>query len=195
MGELERSSWSKSSPRSGTCTRGSTRPRSLGVCRSAERVGELRLAASGGDVGVRTGRESRVRSDGCLCSRPVTELSDERARLKRERSRAGGGSGWWSGGGSGRASCQPRCEDRRREKRAAVLGRACSGVREWASVVVSLSWRVPEGEASRPGAHDRGRRRRRAWASEAPRECACPIVRGHRGRWRRPRGVGVAEGG
>lgn len=190
MGEFERSSWSKSKPRSGTCTRGRTSPRSVAACGRAERVGEEREGASGVIEG-KVGSVSRVRSEGRACSRPVMELSEERALCKREREREGGGSRC-VGGGSLRASSQPRWEDRRREKRAweEAGGGGGEGALERLSgrvVVVSKSvtgGNEGEDEASRPGAHERGRRLGRVGASVAPLECAWPIVRGHRARER-----------
>lgn len=116
------------------------------------------------------------------------ELSEERALCKREREREGGGSRC-VGGGSLRASSQPRWEDRRREKRAweEAGGGGGEGAleRSLGRMVVVVSKSVTGGsegedEASRPGAHERGRRLDRFGASVAPLECAWPIVRGHR---------------
>jgi hypothetical protein len=102
--ELLRSSWSKSSPRSGTCTRGRKGPRSLVVCLRAERLGVLglgMLAAARASVG----SVLRAASGGRLDSRPVMELSEERARFSRDRERVGKGA---SSGADGPASWRPK---------------------------------------------------------------------------------------
>jgi hypothetical protein len=99
--ELVRSRSSKSSPSSGTCTRGRKGPRSLAACLRAVRLGVGMLAAAKPDVG----SVLRADSGGRLDSRPVMELSDERARFSRDRERLGSGA---SSGADGPASWRPK---------------------------------------------------------------------------------------
>jgi hypothetical protein len=117
----------------------------------------------------------RACSDGRLCSSPVIELSEERARFSRVRERLGSGGG--SSGADGPASGRPKCAERRLLRRfELVLGRGgvsctlCSS-----SGTVSLSGCD---EPSSPGAQDSGRALRRVCGSEEPLEFACPMLRG-----------------
>jgi hypothetical protein len=105
--ELVRSSWSKSSPNSGTCTRGRKGPRSLVVCLKAERLGVVLLLLLGvlGAAKPVVGSVLRVGSGGRLDSKPVMELSEERARCSRDRERLGIGA---SSGADGPASWRPK---------------------------------------------------------------------------------------
>jgi hypothetical protein len=172
--ECVRSSWSKSSPSSGTCTRGRNDSRSLAVCLRAERPGVLRLPVLNATT-PGAGSVLRACSDGRLCSSPVMELSEERARFSRVRERLGSGGG--SSGADGPASGRPKCAERRLLMRfELVLGRGgvsctlCSS-----SGTASLSGCD---EPSSPGAQDSGRALRRVCGSEEPLEFACPMSRG-----------------
>jgi hypothetical protein len=102
--ELVRSSWSKSSPSSGTCTRGRKGPRSLAVCLRAARLGTVLLGVLGAAKPL-VGSVLRAGSGGRLDSRPVMELSDERARCSRDRERLGTGA---SSGADEPASWRPK---------------------------------------------------------------------------------------
>jgi hypothetical protein len=169
--ELVRSSWSKSSPSSGTCTLGRKGPRSLAVCLKAERLGVVLLGRLGAAKPA-VSSVLRAGSGGRLDSRPVMEEREERARVSRERERLGTGA---SSGGDGPASWRPKCEERRLESlvvlergREGVSGALCSS----SGSVSSSGWDA----ASKPGAHDSGRERRRVCASAAPVECAWPML-------------------
>jgi hypothetical protein len=172
--ELVWSSWSKSSPNSGTCTRGRWNgSRSFAICLRAERPGVLRLPVLNATT-PGAGSVLRAGSDGRLCSSPVMELSEERARFSRDRERLGSGA---SSGAGSPASCRPTCEERRLLRRFELV-RGREGV---SCTLCSSSGTVSLAgcdEPSSPGAQDRGRDLRRVCGSEEPLEFACPILRG-----------------
>jgi hypothetical protein len=97
---------SKSRSRSGICTRGRKGPRSLLLCRRAERGAGLAACV----LIWYTGSVLRALRAGRLCRNSDIELSDERARDSLVRGRMG----TVSSRPDEPASCRPRREERRR---------------------------------------------------------------------------------
>lgn len=132
----------------------------------------------------------RAGSDGRVCRSPVIELREERARISRERGRRGGGS--WATGGP--ASGRPKCEEKR-WKGFLVCERGVEASCTRCSGSGTLSCSAWDGRPSSEGAHDAGRALRGWRGSEAPVECAWPMVRGRPARKARLEKKSRVEGG